>query len=161
MIAVELQDAEVQAGFASLDAVLADLTPVMQEIGAFLVASVQARIDAGVTHEGVPFAPRSQTTLDKYAKDNATFGGVLRKAGYLRGSIASQAGPFSVEVGSNRIYAAVMQFGAEQGAFGSTSRGGPIPWGDIPARPYLGLSETDRTGLLDIIDEQLAAAAAP
>ena len=50
------------------------------------------------------------------------------------------------------------QFGAEKGAFGATSRGTPIPWGDIPARPFLGLSADDRDGvrdrILDFIGEQ-------
>jgi len=34
----------------------------------------------------------------------------------------------------------------------------PIPWGDIPARPFLGLSDEDRSGILDIVSEALAAA---
>lgn len=53
------------------------------------------------------------------------------------------------------VYAAVMQGGAAQGAFGRTSRGGPIPWGNIPARPFLGLSDSDRAGVLEIIAEYL------
>ncbi|MGB0955835.1 MAG: phage virion morphogenesis protein [Panacagrimonas sp.] len=39
----------------------------------------------------------------------------------------------------------IQQFGARKGAFGTTRRGAPIPWGDIPARPFLGISDEDRT----------------
>ncbi len=41
-----------------------------------------------------------------------------------------------VLVGSSLIYAAVQQLGAKKGSFGK-SRRSSIPWGDIPARPFL------------------------
>jgi hypothetical protein len=44
-----------------------------------------------------------------------------------------------------------MHFGAKQGAFGRTSRGGPIPWGDIPARPLLPI---DEQGNMDAFDKE-------
>ena len=50
--------------------------------------------------------------------------------------------------GSPMVYAAAMQFGAAQGAFGRTRRNGPIPWGNIPARPFLGISADDETNIL-------------
>jgi len=53
------------------------------------------------------------------------------------------------------VYAAVHQFGAAQGAFGNTSRGSPIPWGDIPARPYLGLSDDDRQEIETFVADRL------
>ena len=46
-------------------------------------------------------------------------------------------------VGTNLKYATTHQFGAEKGSFGTTRRGIPIPWGDIPARPFLGLAPAD------------------
>jgi len=58
-------------------------------------------------------------------------------------------------VGSVLEYAAVQQFGAKKGAFGRTRRGAPIPWGDIPPRPFLGLSDADRRSILDLIAEHL------
>ena len=47
----------------------------------------------------------------------------------------------SAEAGLLLDYATPHQFVTEQGEFGLTSRGGPIPWGDIPARPFLGWSD--------------------
>ncbi|MCY1444758.1 Phage virion morphogenesis family protein [compost metagenome] len=61
----------------------------------------------------------------------------------------------ALEFGSNRIYAAVHQFGALQGAFGTSARGVPLPWGDIPARPWLGMTDTDREAALDIVQDYL------
>jgi phage gpG-like protein len=63
-----------------------------------------------------------------------------------------------VEVGSPMEYAAVQQFGAGKGEFGRTKRGAPIPWGDIPARPFLGLSDVDKLMVMDILNDHLAAA---
>jgi phage gpG-like protein len=57
------------------------------------------------------------------------------------------------------IYAAVQQFGAAKGAFGRTSRGAPIPWGNIPARPFLGISAEDEPLMLEIVAEWFQAAA--
>jgi|WetSurMetagenome_2_1015567.scaffolds.fasta_scaffold169383_1 phage gpG-like protein len=58
-------------------------------------------------------------------------------------------------VGSTMIYSAVQQFGLKQGKSGSTKRGSPIPWGDIPARPFLGISDQDRVDILDAISDYL------
>lgn len=59
----------------------------------------------------------------------------------------------------------MMQFGAEQGAFGAIfttdERGRDhshlIPWGDIPARPFIGLSLADEASIHDIVAEFLQA----
>jgi phage gpG-like protein len=42
-----------------------------------------------------------------------------------------------------------MHFGARQGAFGRTRRNGPIPWGNIPARPFLPISENGEMNAFD------------
>lgn len=47
-------------------------------------------------------------------------------------------------------YAATQQFGAKRHQFE-----GKAPWGDIPARPFLGLSKSDRENILDIIEDFL------
>jgi len=59
-----------------------------------------------------------------------------------------------VRIGSPMIYAGVRQYGAKRGEFGMgvfKTRNGvfPIPWGDIPARPFLGFSDTDQAAILE------------
>ena len=56
---------------------------------------------------------------------------------------------------------------SEQGQFGARigkDKNGrdffmTIPWGDIPARPFLGVGPTDRENILETITEYLATAA--
>ena len=64
----------------------------------------------------------------------------------------------SVAVGSGLEQSAVMQFGAKKGEFGCTKRGVPIPWGDIPARPFLGLSDEDASTVVAILKEHFESA---
>ena len=82
---------------------------------------------------------------------------ILTERGYLRGhGLPFRAGRDQVEVGSPLIYAGTHQFGAARGAFGSTSGGAPIPWGDIPARPFLGLSDDDEFEITELVASHLA-----
>ena len=73
----------------------------------------------------------------------------------LLDSIANVSRGSDAIVGYNLIYATTHQFGAEKGAFGTTSRGGPIPWGDIPARPFLGISDDDRRDIEKLVEGDL------
>ena len=163
MIEVELKEEEITALLGRLHRHLTDLSPVMNEIGEFLEDQTVRRFDEGVSPEGKPWAPKSATTIAAYERrgqrvDFRPLFGPNTDGIPLRKSFARQYGPDFVEVGTNKNYAAVMQFGARKGAFGTTSRGGSIPWGDIPARPYLGISDADRAGITDIIEEWLARA---
>jgi len=76
----------------------------------------------------------------------------------LMGSISTDHGKDFAEIGTNRVYAPTHQFGAQKGEFGTSSRGGPIPWGDIPARPYLGISPADESDILALARKHLADA---
>ena len=58
-----------------------------------------------------------------------------------------------VVIGSSLIYSGVMQSGAARGAFGRDRFGRPIPWGTIPARPWLGISREDGEAITEIADE--------
>lgn len=58
-------------------------------------------------------------------------------------------------------YAAAQQFGMKKGYAGANKRGSPIPWGDIPARPFLGISDHDRGMILDEISDYLSQSFRP
>lgn len=62
----------------------------------------------------------------------------LRDRSNLYNSITERSTNTSAELGAgtNVKYSALHQFGARQGQFGKTKRNTPIPWGDVPARPY-------------------------
>lgn len=164
MITIEVKDSEIQQALARLQSFVADLSPVMNEIGSRLLMSTQGRMLAGQSPDGTPFAPRKASTLKAYEKRGQRFGPhPLWMEGDMHRQINFQFGPDFVSIGSNAIQAAVMQFGAQQGAFGARigkdKRGRDhfhhIPWGDIPARPFLGVSEQDRSDILAIIGEAL------
>lgn len=54
------------------------------------------------------------------------------------------------------IYAGTHQFGAAKGSFGTTESGRPIPWGDIPERPFLGLLIDDAAEVELLVRDWLA-----
>lgn len=64
----------------------------------------------------------------------------------------------SVETVSSLIYSRIMQEGTQRGPLGQSSNGSPIPWGDIPARPFLGISSQDEFNIGEAITEWLEAA---
>lgn len=155
MIRIDLNAERALAQLAELAGRMDDMRPVMNDIGELLILSTKERFAAGVSPQGVPWAPKSQVTIDAYLArgDRDDPRPLHGPSGSLSSEIAYEAGSDFVEVGSSLVYAGVMQFGAAQGAFGQTSRGAPIPWGHIPARPFLGLSDQDETDIAAIIVE--------
>jgi len=159
MITIELKEDRVGPALDRLAALLDDLTPVMRQIGQYLVDSTRERFPTGTAPDGSRWASKSPTTLARYGArrsnrvDPRPLYGPSRA---LSTQIFAESGRDSVAVGSNRIYAAVMQFGAARGAFGQTRRGAPIPWGPIPARPFLGLSAEDEAEILEITADWIA-----
>lgn len=162
MIRIRLQDEDVTRRLGALGAALGDMTPVMRDIGEYLLVSTKDRFAQGASPDGTAWAAKSPTTIEAYKRrgDRVDFRPLFGPSGRLSSEIVYQANATSVTIGSNLVYAATMQLGAAKGAFGQTSRGGPIPWGDIPARPFLGLSTGDRSAILEIVAEWLETAAA-
>ena len=158
MILVRYDAQAVEAEFQRLERELHDLSPVMSDIGEYLLESTRKRFkDGGPAPDGTPWAPKSQATMDNYRRMNR---GVNPKPLTHQGDLSlfglhQDSGPNFAEVGASPVYAAVMQFGAAKGAFGKTARGSSIPWADIPARPFLGVSKEDEEAILDTISEYL------
>lgn len=134
---------------------LGDITPVFRDFGEHLLISHDERFRRQVSPSGAPWAPLSP----EYAatkKRNANR--ILVLDGYLSQTLRYSASSDGLEFGTDRPYGAVHHFGAAQGAFGRTRRGGPIPRGDIPARPWLGISADDERALVDITQDHLQLA---
>lgn len=105
--------------------------------------------------DGTPWARLSPITIARREAAGHTPIQILRASGGMAAGINYEASDRNVRIGSPAIQAAVMQFGAAQGAFGRTKRSGPIPWGRIPARPFLGLSSEDGTEIIRIAEDWL------
>lgn len=170
-IQISIDNRPVEDALRGLMQHLDDPTPVMQDIGEYLIVSTKERFQTGIAPDGSKWAPNSKLTLSRKKGNRPLIGETHR----LSTEILSHADRDAVEVGSNLVYAAVQQFGAKMGAFGrysqlsrrttyaptdfrhhaGTKKGFPIPWGNIPARPFLGLSDDDVAAVLDIVQEHL------
>jgi len=138
-------------------AALADPTPMYQEIAEYAVEAHRQRFIKGVGPDGTPWAPKSQSTLDRYKQ--LGYGALTRPligpSRRLSREILQFVSRDGVVIGWSLKYAGVMHSGAARGAFGSDSRGRPVPWGGIPARPIVGLSQKDDRALVEIAEDYL------
>ena len=168
-INAKIDDQEVKALLRRIQRNLGDLTPAHKIIGATVRTSVIRNFEKG----GRPrkWAPHSKTTEARRGRGAK----VLMKQGLgggMAGSVNFRASRNSVAIGTNKKYAAVHQFGAKKGSFGTVTanirahlrkgvkvgahtRKMKLPWGDIPARPFLMVQDEDwseiRAALSDYI----------
>lgn len=128
MLTIELEDHRIQTALREVEWAVGDLAPLMQGIAAELVQQTEESFE----NEGRPeWAELSDTTTKRRAKHGNWPGQILQvSAAGLAASIATHSTHSSALLGSNKPYAAMMQFGGEQADF-------PNLWGDIPGRPYL------------------------
>lgn len=150
-----VENDEITPALERLSAALGNMLPVMQDLGEYFVDSTTQRFPTGRAPDGSVWAPKSPVTI-------AAQGGrrtnrldtrpLFGPSGALSSTIAYEAFPDRVEWGSPMVYAAMQHFGGSKSAF-------PHLWGDIPARPFLGVSAEDEVQILDIIGDWLSEAA--
>jgi phage virion morphogenesis protein len=140
--------------------VLDDLTPIHQDIGDYMVEATKARFKRSEAPDGSRWQTKKPSTIARYLDrgDGHRPDPLIGPSGRLGREINYFANRGGVELGSALEYASVMQHGAKKGAFGTDVDGRKLPWNDIPARVWLGISETDERKILDIVDEHLAEA---
>ncbi len=175
LISVKIDDRQVAAALDRLIAKADNFRPALKEIGEDLMESTKMRFGTSTAPDGSKWKSNSPVTISRFVhgvKGTKTKGGDLLKRGQerlgskkpligvskqLSHTIAWQLrGSHNLLVGSPLIYASTQQFGAEAGEFGTNKRGGKIPWGDIPARPFLGISESDRAKILAVVGKYLS-----
>lgn len=103
-IAVEIDAEEVKAALGELRARLGNLEPALDNLGVGLANLVRERFDRGQGPGGIPWQPSKRALK--------TGGKTLIDRGHLRSSITHLARGNTLEVGTNRAYAAAHQFGA-------------------------------------------------
>jgi phage virion morphogenesis protein len=135
---------------------VSDTSPLMAEIREYMFVQAKQNFSNEQGPDGSVWAPRSPATLASYLRQGKPVGKILQSEGSLIGTLGTDSGNGFAEVFVNQPYAAVMQFGAEKGAFGKTKRNGPIPWGDIPARPFLGFALPQEEAIEEIVTDWLA-----
>ncbi|WP_299370440.1 phage virion morphogenesis protein [uncultured Tateyamaria sp.] len=172
VIRTDIQNDTVSTALARADDALDDLTPLMEQLGQLMVVQTKKNFDAGTAPDGTPWAPKSETTKEAYRRRQAKGSVAVVSDRPLIGpnkmlstQITFEATSDTMDWGSNMVYAAVMQLGAAKGAFGTKSgidKNGrafamAIPWGHIPARPYLGIGPDDEMAILRAIELWLTA----
>ena len=152
IIDIDIDDADIKDRLRRLQKAGRSLRPAFQSIGEELLISTRARFRAMQDPEGRPWKPLSPRYKARKKKNKDR---ILILNGHLVGTLAYQARATELLFGTPRIYGAVHQFGARKGQFGKDKRGRPIPWGDIPARPFLGISKGDKAVILSILERHL------
>lgn len=161
MISLEVKGNDTALAFAELDRRLTDLSPMMAQIAEFLLDTTLARFQEGVSPDGSPWAPKSLSTIAAYQarKQAISYRPLIGPTKSLSSAtnFATASGQDWALISSRAIQSAVMQFGAKKGAFGANKAGRPIPWGDIPARPFLGASAKEQADLVTIFGQMIGA----
>lgn len=166
MITITVDNRQVLDALQLLQRKAGHLSPALEEIGEDLVESTKRRFAASEGPDGNPWEPNSPVTIARMlgaSKGNYNKSGALSKKGSARAGskkpLIGESGRLSneihrqitgnvLEIGSSLEYAAMQQFGGTRAEF-------PHLWGDIPARPFLGLSEHDLANILDILARYL------
>ncbi|MGU0823059.1 phage virion morphogenesis protein [Ectopseudomonas oleovorans] len=153
-VELEFDNAAVLSAIRGALAELTDPRPMLLDIGEALVNSTRDRFSAQRGPDGQTWKSLSPRYLQTKSPNP---GKILQRRGDLVRQIFPQVEGATLLVGTDRVYGAVHQFGALKGAFGKTRRGAPIPWGDIPARPFLGISDDDAAEIIAIARDHLQA----
>ncbi|MDX2008261.1 MAG: phage virion morphogenesis protein [Meiothermus sp.] len=136
------------------------LNRVAAQAGEALVSSTVQRFDAQQAPDGTPWQPLAASTVAPRARDFTKSGRIRKPAerrmlgrkiliqsARLRNSISHRRDGTRVAVGTNVRYARIHQLG------GMAGRGRKV---QIPARPYLGVSEADRAEIRRILARELS-----
>ena len=142
-----------QAILAHLQALIShstQLRPAMKQIGEVLTESTKQRFVSTTGPDGERWVLNS--VLSTLIDDKKVGDRPLTNHGILGDTIDYQMlGADGVMIGSPMEYAAMQQFGGTKAEF-------PFLWGDIPARPFLGVSSSDETEILTILRDYLESA---
>ena len=129
MIEIKVEDKELQKLLKKLAEKSQNLRPLMKNIAGIMQDSVEENFEK----EGRPekWTSLAEATIKQRKKKGYWPGRILQRRGELAASITSKYDANSAVVGTNKVYAAIHQFGGDAG------RGKKVK---IPARPYLKLT---------------------
>jgi phage virion morphogenesis protein len=144
---IEYDDDDVRNALQRLISIAGDASPALRDIGEILVPSTRRRFSTKIGPDGEAWEGNSPVTIARKGRDNplVEHGDLYRQIHY------ALIGGDTLEVGSSLPYAAMQQFGGTKAEF-------PWLWGDIPERPFLGVSEDDKEAVLDEIQAHIEAA---
>jgi phage gpG-like protein len=148
LLQVSLDDRDAAAALSVIQSRRADMSPLLKAIGDELEESTRQRFLSSEAPDGTKWADNAESTLMAHMRRKAGEGGILTKKGAVRAvamramtskrpligenkqlstKISSRVDGQSLLIGSPLVYASTHQYGR----------------GNIPARPFLGLSASD------------------
>lgn len=163
MITIKFEDRTVLDALSRLQRKTSDLSPLMHEIGEYLTETTKRRFDTSTAPDGTRWAQNSPMTIrQSMGKTSKARTGIKKplisgRSGMQSSMMATinyNAGRDFVEIGSPKEFAAMQHFGGQKSKF-------PHLWGDIPARPFLGISDQDHRSILDTISDYLNRSVRP
>lgn len=162
---IDIDDRRINEVLSRLIATGQDLEPVMEDIATYGESSTRDRFKQQAGPDGTPWKPLKSDLLANIPKKYRRKDGRLRatqkafnyvigrkiliKESHLLDSIVNTASDDYAEWGAGVIYAAIHQFGGKAG------RGHKA---EIPARPFLGISDEDEGNIVDLIVQNINAA---
>jgi len=147
-IKVEIDDHAIREALNRLMDHTGNIEPALVDISEYLTESTKQRFVDGKAPDGTAWEANTDYTLSRKKGDKPLIGEAKALSTQFSGDISANTLLF----GSPMVYAAVQQFGAKKHSF----TGGKSPWGDIPARPFLGISNKDEDVILNIIKDHIA-----
>ncbi|MDD4907132.1 MAG: phage virion morphogenesis protein [Methylobacter tundripaludum] len=145
MSAIDVDDREILAALRQLQQSTGNLRPALLKIGEDLKESTKQRFSSKTGPDGQAWLGNADSTIERKGRDFP-----LTEGGTLGNTIDYQLfGNDGVDIGSPMKYAAMMQFGGTKAEF-------PNLWGDVPGRPFLGISEDDKVQILATIQRHLS-----
>ncbi|MBY0573587.1 MAG: phage virion morphogenesis protein, partial [Undibacterium sp.] len=110
LFTLEVVDAGVQEKLSALIATLSNTAPIMQEISLALLEETEQAF----AHGGMPpWHPLAVSTIKRRTKQGSWPGQILQVTGQLAASVTSSFGADFAQIGSNKPYAAIHQFGGQ------------------------------------------------
>ncbi|MBQ4852699.1 phage virion morphogenesis protein [Pseudoalteromonas sp. MMG012] len=124
-----------------------DRTALHRDIGEYMQLSTAERFAKEQAPDGTPWEPLKESTKKRKTKNRNS---ILRENDFLRDTLAYDAGSDAMEFGSNRVQAALMQWGG-------TDDMAPGP-AAVEARPFVGVSNDDEDEIIQLADDFLMSA---
>ena len=142
-IEIRLDNKELQQALNKLAEKASNLRPLMKNIAGIFEDSVEENFE----QQGRPkWEGLKKPTIERRVKKGYWPGKILQMRGELAASITSNYDENSATVGTNKVYAAIHQFGGEAGKNKKVK---------IPARPYLKLGDQEKSQIFKEIEKFL------
>ena len=143
-IEINIDNKEILKALKKLSEKTQNLRPVMKNIASIMIDSVEENF----AQQGRPkWKDLAEVTKKQRKKEGKWPGMILQKSqGGLAQSISSEYGDDYAIVGTNKVYAAIHQFGGDAGRKKKVK---------IPARPYLTLGDDAVDEIRNVVEDYL------